>query len=240
MFTKTRHNRVFEDVIEQVEDAIIRGDLRPGDRLPAERDLQKMLDVGRGTLRESLRVLEQKGLIEIKTGAKGGIFVKKMSSRQVSESLAFLLRSQQISLGHMSQFREDLEGLIAARAAVKATGEDLEELRGLLEHAGECLKDGVARWDEFMEADMNIHLALAGIADNPIHSFFLETIHINAHKYNINVYLPRKERLLISCFQDLTDLIDAVAEGRADDARDLTKRHISRFTNYMQTELPAD
>ena len=50
MFTKVRQSRMFEDVIQQVEDAIVRGNLQPGDRLPAERELQKMLDVSRGHL----------------------------------------------------------------------------------------------------------------------------------------------------------------------------------------------
>jgi DNA-binding transcriptional regulator YhcF (GntR family) len=97
VFSKVRQNRMFEDVIQHVEDAIVRGNLKPGDRLPAERELQKMLDVSRGTLRESLRVLEQKGLIEIKTGAKGGIFVKDANAEQMSDSLAFFVRSQQVS-----------------------------------------------------------------------------------------------------------------------------------------------
>ena len=66
MFTKVRQVRAFESVIQQVESAILQGRYAAGDRLPAERELQGLLDVSRNTLRESLRVLEQKGLVEIR------------------------------------------------------------------------------------------------------------------------------------------------------------------------------
>jgi DNA-binding FadR family transcriptional regulator len=77
IFTQAKQNRIFEDVIRQVQDAILDGVLKPGDKLPAERELKEMLDVSRGTLREALRVLEIKGLITIKTGVNGGAIVRK-------------------------------------------------------------------------------------------------------------------------------------------------------------------
>ena len=65
LFRVARQNRIFRDVVEQIQEAIIQGRLKVGDRLPAERELKEMLQTSRGTLREALRVLEQKGLIEI-------------------------------------------------------------------------------------------------------------------------------------------------------------------------------
>jgi DNA-binding FadR family transcriptional regulator len=68
MFKRAKQNRVFQDVVDQIQDAILSGKLPPGSKLPAERDLKEMFNTSRGTLREALRVLEQKGLIEIKLG----------------------------------------------------------------------------------------------------------------------------------------------------------------------------
>ena len=115
MFTKARHNRVFEDVIQQVENAILGGELQPGDRLPSEREFRQMLGVGRGTLREALRVLEQKGLIEIRTGVKGGVFVKELTADPMTADLALFFRAHRVTLADVARFRADAEGLIAAR-----------------------------------------------------------------------------------------------------------------------------
>lgn len=232
MFTKARHNRVFEDVIQQVEGAIIKGSLKPGDRLPPERELRKVLDVSRGTLRESLRVLEQKGLIEIKTGVKGGIFVKRLTADQMSESLGLFVQSQQISLRHLAEFREDLEGLVAARAAGLATKGHIDELNVILEEAAEYIR-GEVDWDGFMDADRRIHLALARLAGNPIHHFFLETIHDNLHKYNLKFYFPKDSDTLKEVWTDLAELVRAVAAKDSESARQLARSHVTKFNEYM-------
>ena len=87
MFKKAKQNRVFQDVVEQIQDAIIKGKLKPGARLPAERELKDLFNTSRGTLREALRVLEQKGLIEIKLGVSGGAIVKRIDAEPIVESL---------------------------------------------------------------------------------------------------------------------------------------------------------
>jgi GntR family transcriptional repressor for pyruvate dehydrogenase complex len=77
MFEQVQQNRIFQDVTRQIEEAILSRQLKAGDRLPSERELQETFRVSRGTLREALRVLEQKGLVTIKTGAKGGAVVRE-------------------------------------------------------------------------------------------------------------------------------------------------------------------
>lgn len=238
MFSKAKQNRIFEDVIQQVEEAIVRGEIKPGERLPAERELIKSLEVSRGTLRESLRVLEQKGLIEIKPGAKGGIFVKQVNADQMSESLTLLIRSQQISLADLAQFREDLEGLVAFRAAERATPEDISELKELLEHSKVKFRAGAEgdtqAWHEFMDLDKEIHLALARIAGNPLHHCFLETVHNNIQGPNIRIYLSKDADTLKVSFEDTGEMIEAVARGDAEEARRLAQDHVAKFKNFME------
>jgi len=94
MFQEAKQNRIFQDVIVQIQEAILQGKLKAGDKLPPERELKEMFKTSRGTLREALRVLEQKGLIRIKTGVNGGAIVKPLTTHQVSESLALLIRYQ--------------------------------------------------------------------------------------------------------------------------------------------------
>jgi DNA-binding GntR family transcriptional regulator len=125
MFKAAKQNRIFQDVVEQIQETILSGKLKPGEMLPSERELKAMLQVSRGTLREALRVLEQKGLIEIKLGVGGGAVVQDMSYDQMNESLALLIRYQKVSLRHLSEFRVGVEGRVSALAAARATPADI-------------------------------------------------------------------------------------------------------------------
>ena len=80
MFRVASQNRVFQDVVAQVQEAILKGKLKTGDMLPSERELKAMFDTSRATLREALRVLEERGLIEIRTGVHGGVLVKAVTA----------------------------------------------------------------------------------------------------------------------------------------------------------------
>ena len=110
MFKKTTQQRIFEDLVAQIEGAILDGRLKTGDRLPAQRDLVDMFQTSRGPLREALRVLEQKGLLEIKRGVRGGAVVKQPGMAPVAESLGLLVRHREITLAELSEFREGRRG----------------------------------------------------------------------------------------------------------------------------------
>ena len=116
MFQKAKQNRIFQNVVAQIQEAILSGDLKTGDTLPPERALREMFQVSRGTLREALRVLEQRGLIEIKLGMSGGAVVKALTTREVSRSLDLLIRYQRVSLRDLAEFREGVEGIVAGLA----------------------------------------------------------------------------------------------------------------------------
>ena len=234
MFTKVRQVRAFESVIQQVESAILQGRYATGDRLPAERELQGLLDVSRNTLRESLRVLEQKGLVEIRKGNRGGIFVKELNADSMTESLGLFVQSQRISMEQISEFRQDLEGLVTRRAALAARAGDTGEVRRLLGEAGRCAGEGVACWEEFMRIDRDIHLALARLAGNPLHHFFLQTVHTNFHRYHITTFLPRTQDTICRTLSELADIVAAVCRGRAEQAERLAREHVRRATDIMQ------
>jgi DNA-binding FadR family transcriptional regulator len=234
MFTKVRQVRAFESVIRQVENAILEGGLAAGDRLPPERELQGLLDVSRNTLRESLRVLEQKGLIEIRKGNRGGIFVRELTADAMSESLGLFVQSQRIRMEQISEFRQDLEGLVTRRAALKTAAGKTDEVERILKRADGLAAEGPERWGEFMQADRDVHLALARIAGNPLHHFFLETVHANFHRCHINAYLPRDAETIRTTLRELKDIVRAVARGEADTAERLAREHVQRATEAMQ------
>jgi GntR family transcriptional repressor for pyruvate dehydrogenase complex len=233
MFQKARQNRIFQDVVEQIQEAILQGKLKPGDKLPPERELKEMFAASRGTLREALRILEQKGLITIKTGVAGGSVVNALTTDQVSESLDLLIRYQKVSLKDLAEFREGVEGLVAGLAAERAKEKDIQQLRELLFEAKACLEEGISQWDAFIRVDNEIHLALARIAENPVYESIIQTIYTNIHLY-FDRFLPREERILKQNYRDLRKIVKAVVEGKPVEAHSLVRDHVCRFNRLME------
>ena len=233
MFQAAKQTKVFQDVVAQIEDAIFDGRLKTGDTLPSERQLKDMFNISRGTLREALRVLEQKGLIEIKLGVGGGSVVKDLNADQVSEGLALLIRSQKVSLNHLAEFREDVEGFVAARAAANRSPADIDNLTELLNEARKCIEAGSSQRDAFIDVDKRIHMILARVAANPIYISVLHSVHENIHRY-YDEFLSMDKRELQENYRDLCDLVHAVDKGQADRARRLARKHVRRFNQYIK------
>lgn len=230
MFKAAVQNRIFQDVVDQIQDAILDGRLAAGDVLPPERELKEMFGTSRGTLREALRVLEQKGLIKIRLGVGGGSIVRSVNTDQISESLALLVRSQQVSLEQLAEFRQGVEGIIAAKAAIRATRLDIERLHDILKEAKTCIerKDR----DAFLNADKSFHMELAQITGNPIFKTLVHSVHENIHQY-YDAFLSMEEPELNENYHDLQDLLDAVENGRPEESEKIAARHVRRFNEYM-------
>ncbi len=233
LFHAAKQNRIFQDVVDQIQEAIISGKIEVGEKLPPERELKEMLQTSRSTIREALRVLEQKGLIEIKLGMGGGAIVTTVSADQVTESLDLLIKSQNVSLNHLAEFRERVEGDVAELAAGRVTDEDIRELKKLLEDAKKYVDMGIDYITHFWEADKKVHLAIADISRNPIYISICKTIHYNIIHYLMK-YLPMRVNVMAENYKDLCDIVESVELGKSDDARNLAKGHVRRFNRYMK------
>ena len=241
VFQRAKHSPIFQDVVEQIEEAILDGRLRVGHRLPSERELKDMFCTSRGTLREALRVLEEKGLVSIKPGVSGGAIVFDLSASKVSDSLDLLIRHQKVSLKHLAEFREAVDGIVAGLAAERACNKDIQHLEILLKQAEELFKKGLSNWDLFLRADSEIHMALAKIARNPICESVLASIYENIYRY-FNKYLPRNNKTQQQVYEDLAEIVAAVRNRQAARAHLLAQVHIHRFSWLMedpQTELES-
>ncbi|MEA2058948.1 MAG: GntR family transcriptional regulator [Thermodesulfobacteriota bacterium] len=123
VFHKAKKNRIFQDVVDLIQEAIFNNKLIPGDFLPPERELRETFNVSRGTLREALRILEHKGLIEIRLGTGGGSVVKHAGVEQLNESIAILIRSGdlsvQISANSEKAWKGELPGWLPKKRTAK-------------------------------------------------------------------------------------------------------------------------
>lgn len=241
LFREAKQSRIFQDVVEQIEDAILDGELSAGDRLPPERVLKETLKTSRSTLREALRVLEQKGLIEMRLGMGGGAVVRSVSTKQVSQSLGLLIRSQKVSLKQLAEFRERFEGDIAALAASRVTDLDTAALHKLLEEARRFAEGGDDQAENFLAADKEIHLYIARMTDNPIYITILKTVHQNINQY-FKKYLIMATREMKQNLADLYSVVGAIEAGDQEGARGLAQAHVRRFNANMERhrQIPVE
>lgn len=126
-FQKVQTEKLSTSVIKQIELLILRGILRPGERLPSERELSERLGVSRPSLREAISELQDRGLLSSKAGA--GIFVADVLGNAFSDSLIRLFSNHDEAVFDYISFRRDMEGLAAERAARFASDTDLKVIQ---------------------------------------------------------------------------------------------------------------
>jgi DNA-binding FadR family transcriptional regulator len=173
-FAPIAPQRAFEEIATQIRDLVASGKLRPGDRLPAERDLSVKFNVSRNTLREALRALELSGMIELRKGATGGAFVLPGSSGVVVNGLRDLYHLGAITPQHLTEARIWLSAIVVRVACERLTEEDLLALERNVQAAAAAQKAGNfgARADLHRE----FHKLLAAATRNPILEITMEGV----------------------------------------------------------------
>lgn len=171
LFSRVSLGRISEVIVEQIRLLMRQGQLKPGDRLPPERDLCERFGVSRVTVREALRMLESSGLVEIRVGARGGAFVTIPSSNRVGEGLSDLLTLSVISAADVTEVRLILEVGIVPLVCERATEEDLAALEEICERSEQALRDG----EYTMDMSLEFHTRVAAATHNPALSMLVES-----------------------------------------------------------------
>lgn len=200
-FAPIAPQRAFEDIAAQIRELVANGKLKPGDRLPAERDLSAKFNVSRNTLREALRALELSGMIELRKGASGGAFVVPGNSDVVVNGLRDLYHLGAITPEHLTEARIWLSEIVVRVACERATEEDLQALEENVELAARAQKAG--NFDERARLHREFHNILAACTRNPIIAITMEAVVEVLRKFierigpSENPYtLPSRRRLL--------------------------------------------
>ncbi|WNI21433.1 GntR family transcriptional regulator [Streptomyces sp. ITFR-16] len=127
-FTPVRAKRGYEYIVEQVRDAIHSGRFKPGDQLPTEREMAEAFKVSRHGVREAIRGLESNGLVEVRLGVLGGIFVREGDPRTVTRALSDLASLGAFSSESLLEARILLSSDVLRLACERATKDDLQRL----------------------------------------------------------------------------------------------------------------
>ena len=170
--TLEREERLPDRVVARLEELVVSGVLKNGQRLPPERELARLFGVSRTVIREAMRDLSARGLVDTTTGA--GAVVSGPSASSVAESLTLLLRTMQggLLVEDLHEVRSVLETAISSKAAECATDEDIADMEDLQRQMEMAVGDA----ETTAELDVRFHQALAVAAHNPLFNVLLDSI----------------------------------------------------------------
>ncbi len=237
-FQKIRQERVAETVQRQIEQLILRGILRPGERLPSERDLAERLGVSRPSVRESIATLVKQGLLNTRAGS--GIYVANVLGSAFSEPLIQLFSSHEEALFDYLSFRRDLEGLAAERAARMSSDTDLKVITAIFRK----MENAHTKRNPAEEAalDAEFHMAIVEASHNV---FMLHMMRSMFEMLRAGVFYNRqvmfKVRTTRAALLDQHRAIhDAIIARDPAQARAAIEAHLGFVEHCMHQEKKAD
>ena len=219
--------RLYQEIVEHVQALILAGELKPGDRIPAERELADQRGVSRAAVREAIKALAEKGLVEVRVGR--GTYVAELKADHVVESMALLLREARNTPEHLQEARELLEVPIARLAARNRDDGHVARLRALL--AQMDAQRHASRG--FIDADSAFHLELARATGNPVLELLSRTL----------LAMLRAERVFMVGFRDEirgamgshVRIVDAVERRDADGAAGAMAGHLAHVSAVLRS-----
>jgi GntR family transcriptional repressor for pyruvate dehydrogenase complex len=159
--TASRTHKISDQIIEQIRNAILSGRFKPGDKVASEKELMSEFGVSKATLREALRVLEGMGLVEIKKGISGGVFIAEVDMRTTIHGIINFLHFKTVSVRDITMIRYLLEPPVVQIAASRIKPEDIVKLENIITETPATSPAIVSR-------EIGFHRYLARMTENPI------------------------------------------------------------------------
>ncbi|MDI7261401.1 MAG: FadR/GntR family transcriptional regulator [Thermodesulfobacteriota bacterium] len=227
MYKAVKHTKVSDEIVNQIKRLISDGKLKPGDRLPPERELIKQLGVSRPSLREALNALAAMGFLDVKQAKR--TFVKSMTSERMNDPLSLLLKSDVQKIFNLIEVRKAIETWGAFHAAQRATEEDIEQLEAIIEQ----MKGAFEKGRSLEKLDADFHLAIAQATHNTVQIHIMSTIYDYLRESVAKIFTdPKKVEKL---YQQHYQIFSAVKNHSPDKAKERTFEHL----NYVESEVKA-
>jgi GntR family transcriptional repressor for pyruvate dehydrogenase complex len=245
IFTEVSPVRGFEDIAVQIKEAILQGHLQVGDRLPNERELGTLFKVSRPTVREAIRSLEATGVVEVRRGVYGGIFITEPKADQVGKALEALLRFRGATIGELVEFRSTFEAETAYLAAQRATPLQVESLTKLAKAVKEVAILPEEPWEKFIELDIAFHEEVASASQNQIRVAIMMAIQGVFHETSLLLEKVDEAAWRKRQASDLISIAQAIKERDPELARKRMAEHVQRnieadvVKEWMQPEETA-
>ncbi len=233
IFEPIRPKKISEEIVEQIKKLIAKGELKPGDRVPSERDLATLLGVSRPSVREAIMVLEAMGFLDSRQG--GGTFVRALTETSIMDPLAKLVEKRDPELLRaLVEVRMGLESWAAFLAAQRAEPHEIIEMRRLYGVMAEQATRG--GWDPQVDADF--HYAITAASHNSLQMHVLDSVHTLFHA-TIQVALMefyRQQGHIEKLLVQHREILEAIAAHDPELARQKMMEHLAMVEEKM-TEL---
>lgn len=220
-------------IAERIVDEITNQGLGPGDMLPAEKEMLTRYQVGRGTLRESLRFLEMNGVISIKPGPGGGPTVNDPDSRDLAGSLGLFLQLHGTPFRSIVEMRQTTEPVIAGLAARRVQPDQLARIRESVEAMEQYLDDET----RFLAENERFHELVAWASGNPMFALLMSSLHWITDGVSLGVDYPERRRSAVAAAH--RRIYEALASGDPELAHQTMDQHMHEFAQYLERFYPA-
>jgi GntR family transcriptional repressor for pyruvate dehydrogenase complex len=226
-----RRGRVSDAIAARIKKDISNGDLVPGAKLPAERELARRFKTSRLSVREAYRSLQELGMLSIRRGAGGGAFIAEIDHQPVARSLALMLRLGNVSHEELTEARLLLEPPVARLAARRASPEDVARLEDLLHRQEAALsrREGPRRLAlEFHRLvarsarNLPLEIVMNALADFAVEAIAHIDMSVNVHRHVVTFH--RK-------------ILSAIRRHKEEAAYDLMRRHVSEVQSRLGKDL---
>ncbi|MHB1628688.1 MAG: FadR/GntR family transcriptional regulator [Bacilli bacterium] len=216
-----------EKIIFQITDAIVKGELKPGGRLPTERELAEEFKVSRTAIRDAIKVLYGRGLVDVKHGV--GIFIADQSNKLYDTAAAIV--SAPSGLGELFEVRKVLESQAACWAAQRADASHLNRLRGIVAQA----KEGASDLEFLSEKDGQFHVAVAEASNNLVLVRIMWTIlGLLTSAREASLQIPGRPLESLSQHERI---IQAITDRDADAAREAMLTHLDSVESSVALNM---
>ncbi|WP_053388416.1 FadR/GntR family transcriptional regulator [Pseudomonas sp. 10-1B] len=234
VYLPVQTKRAFEEVAEQIREQLSQGLLKPGDRLPSERELAERFGLSRNTVREALRALEMSGLLELRKGATGGAFVREGQSDAVISGFTDLFRLGYILPDDLAEARLIVGTEIARLACQRATTQELDALEANLDASdlASICGDDSGR----LEVNLNFHALLAKAARNPVLIILTDALN-DVHQRLLRVMIPAHNTEIVAARRRIVRHLRDGNESAA--VNELRAHLVTLRAHYKAQESPS-
>lgn len=226
-FKPIKQTRASEEVLAQLKEAILRGQVKAGDKLPSERELTEQFRVSRGVVREAIRVLEMTGFVTMRQGPAGGAYVTDTNFDHLSNGFLDLYLGNKLSIPELNQVRMLLEPEVARLAALRVTPQYAQRLQSAIEAEREPSAD----YDERMERMTQVHFILAEMCGNYLFEAIVNAIIRLTHQI-VDAVKPEDHNALHGVGEH-DEVAQAVIEGDAEGAARAMTAHLENFCKEL-------
>lgn len=221
-FKPIKPKKIYEEIVEQIKEMIVRGELNPGDKLIPERELADRLQVGRSAVREAYRTLEAIGIIDIRPGE--GTFVREIGTKSMTDIMSLAVLTGKDTLFELLELRKIIETEASSLAALRRTKEDLNNMKYWLDKMNEDINRG-SLGDL---SDLKFHYAITDAAHNSLLMRLMNSISETMIKEMKNV----REKLYLTpgtpkrLYEQHVIIYQAILNGDEKEARDAMMNHL--------------